>query len=300
MKRFEDMTEEEILDRVLEIFEASVRATHTFFTEEDIARYLLLVRKSYQCYNHAFYWNRESGCIVGFVSLIGRYIDMLYVHPDYFGKGYGRVLLDIALNEYRADTLCVFEQNTRALEMYKKRGFAVERRIEATKDGEPYPVLHMRMQNPALKVVDIDPSMDEYDELLQAGDCSLEKRWSYLQACEVFGLELDGLPVGVAVVNQDCRIMNFFVLEEYQKMYFDSWLMTFLFERYYKRFRWLQIAVSGDKVPYFKCFGFKRVKTEKDYYRHLYRHSRRIHRKRYDPWDLVYMKSKIEKLFYFN
>ena len=123
MKKFNEMTEEEMFERMLEIFEASVRATHDFYTEEDIERHLSMVRNSLSCPCHYFCIDKENGNIVGFVSLIGRYIDMLYVHPDYFSMGYGRELLDIALNEFRADTLCVLEQNTRALEMYKRRGF---------------------------------------------------------------------------------------------------------------------------------------------------------------------------------
>ncbi|MBC5620931.1 MULTISPECIES: GNAT family N-acetyltransferase [Butyricimonas] len=295
MKKFNEMTEEEMFERMLEIFEASVRATHDFYTEEDIERHLSMVRNSLSCPCHYFCIDKENGNIVGFVSLIGRYIDMLYVHPDYFSMGYGRELLDIALNEFRADTLCVLEQNTRALEMYKRRGFVVERRMEAGEEDEPCPVLYMRMENPALKMVEIDPSRDQYDEFLRCGNYSLEKRWYYLQDCEMFGLELDGVPIGVVVVNQECRIMNFAILEEYRKKCFDVWVITFLLERYCKRFHWLRIAVSGEQVPYFKCLGFRREKTVKDYYRHLYLRSRRIHRKRYDPWDLVFMRLKIGK-----
>ena len=100
MKKFNEMTEEEMFERMLEIFEASVRATHDFYTEEDIERHLSMVRNSLSCPCHYFCIDKENGNIVGFVSLIGRYIDMLYVHPDYFSMGYGRELLDIALNEF--------------------------------------------------------------------------------------------------------------------------------------------------------------------------------------------------------
>ena len=33
MKKFNEMTEEEMFERMLEIFEASVRATHDFYTD---------------------------------------------------------------------------------------------------------------------------------------------------------------------------------------------------------------------------------------------------------------------------
>lgn len=292
MKKFKEMTEEEVLDRVIEIHEVSVRATHDFFTEEDISYNSLLIRKRFPNLRFDYCLDSEDGYLVGFMTVIGRYILMLYVHPDYFGQGFEQQLLDKALNEYRADTVYVYEQDTRAQEMYKKRGFVVEKREE---EEGAYPMLCMRLENPALKMVKVVPDMKKYNELLEIRGKSSTKEWDALHDCEVLGFELDGLPFGVIAVSEEGQIVNYNVSEEGQKQSFDEWIMSFLIENYNERFRWLRIDVSGDLVPYFRSFGFKREKTEKDYFRYLYPRSRRIHRRLYDEWDLVHMRLRVGK-----
>ena len=52
----------------------------------------------------------------------------LYIHPDYFRKGYGQQLLDIALNDLRKDGfqkcyLWVLEKNKNARDFYEKNEF---------------------------------------------------------------------------------------------------------------------------------------------------------------------------------
>lgn len=56
-------------------------------------------------------------------------ITNFYIHPDVQGKGFGKMLLEYALNIFREKvsilTLEVRVSNTRAQEMYKKYGFEV-------------------------------------------------------------------------------------------------------------------------------------------------------------------------------
>jgi putative acetyltransferase len=76
---------------------------------------------------------------VGFASLKGAdHIDMLYVHPSVAGQGVGATLCD-ALEKLAAarGTKSLFvEASDNALEFFRKRGYAAQRRNSVTINGE--------------------------------------------------------------------------------------------------------------------------------------------------------------------
>lgn len=118
-----------------------------------------------------------------------------------------------------------------------------------------------------------------------------------MESCDVFGLIREDLLIGIVAVSQEGQIMNLALFPEVQNQYYGWYMIYYLMDYYRDKFRWLRIAVSGDKVPYFKRLMFKRERagTVKDFYRWKYPRSRRKHRKLYDPWDLVYMRVRIGK-----
>jgi len=50
-------------------------------------------------------------------------IEMLFIHPDVFGKGIGKLLFQFAIRELSAHTVDVNEQNKNAVGFYLKMGF---------------------------------------------------------------------------------------------------------------------------------------------------------------------------------
>jgi putative acetyltransferase len=131
-------------DALLEVWETSVRATHDFITEDDIQFFKPLVR------NEALP-SLELRCVrdgdnspVGFIGVANGKVEMLFIHPDYFGKGIGKRLLEYALNYMNATELDVNKQNPNALGFYKKMGFVVVGRSELDSTGKPFPILHMK------------------------------------------------------------------------------------------------------------------------------------------------------------
>lgn len=75
----------------------------------------------------------QEGVIAGSVSCCGPQIDDLFVDSAFRGQGLGRRLLlwgmhRIRQNGYRMIVLHVAEQNHRAMQLYQKAGFIIQRR----------------------------------------------------------------------------------------------------------------------------------------------------------------------------
>lgn len=132
-------------DELLQIWETSVRSTHHFLTEENIQFYKPLVRDQYFPAVELFIIRNESGKIAAFMGLSDELIEMLFVHPNEQGKGYGKQFINYAEKEKRINKVDVNEQNEKALQFYLKRGFDVIGRDTKDSSGNPFPILHMAM-----------------------------------------------------------------------------------------------------------------------------------------------------------
>jgi putative acetyltransferase len=132
--------------RVVEVWEASVRATHAFVTEEDIAVIRPLVRDGLADVPHLLCVRDRAGQVAGFIGVGGGKVEMLFVDPAWRGQGIGRRLLAYAVTTLGASELDVNEQNPRALGFYLRMGFEVVGRSPVDSIGKPYPLLHMRVR----------------------------------------------------------------------------------------------------------------------------------------------------------
>ncbi len=135
---------EEDYPRVVEVWEASVRATHHFVAESDIEIFRAMVRGVLPHITLAC-MRSEDGAVVGFTAVADGKVEMLFIHPDYRGQGVGRRLLSYAIDTLDATGLDVNEQNEQALGFYLHMRFEVVGRSELDGTGKPYPLLHMRL-----------------------------------------------------------------------------------------------------------------------------------------------------------
>lgn len=129
---------------ILELWEASVRATHHFLTEEDINLYKEVI-KNQALPNIDLYGIKSNTRLQGFLGISGSHIEMLFVHPDFFGQRIGTTLMDYALNHLHATKIDVNEQNPRAHQFYKKLGFKLTSRTATDPQGRPYPILKLSL-----------------------------------------------------------------------------------------------------------------------------------------------------------
>ncbi len=132
-------------DTLIDIWEKSVRATHDFLKEEDLLFYRPLILNEYfKAVRLVALWKDES--IAGFAGVADKNLEMLFIHPDFFGKGFGKTLLNYCLKELEVEKVDVNEQNEQALGFYLHMGFEVTERSALDSMGKPYPVLHMLLK----------------------------------------------------------------------------------------------------------------------------------------------------------
>jgi putative acetyltransferase len=131
-------------DRLLEVWEASVRATHHFLSESDIQFFKPLVLKELFALEHLVCVRDLEGSIIAFMGVSQERMEALFVHPSSHRNGLGRRLARHAVVELGATAVDVNEQNQQAVAFYHRLGFEVEGRSEVDSMGRPFPLLHMR------------------------------------------------------------------------------------------------------------------------------------------------------------
>jgi len=133
-------------EQMIVIWEKSVRATHHFLSETDILAYRELILNEYFDQVELFSLKLEDE-IKGFIGLNGQAIQMLFIHPEARGDGFGTLLIDFAKTTHGANTVDVNEQNIQAIGFYEKLGFTAFDRTEVDAAGKPFPILSMAINN---------------------------------------------------------------------------------------------------------------------------------------------------------
>ncbi|MDI4653160.1 MULTISPECIES: GNAT family N-acetyltransferase [Pseudoalteromonas] len=130
---------------LLAVWENSVRATHDFITEDDIAFFKpIIIEQAFpnvtlKCIKD------ENKTILGFVGVHECKIEMLFILNAARGKGIGKTLLNYAVEQLAANKVDVNEQNPLAVGFYQHMGFKIASRSPLDDMGKPFPILHMEL-----------------------------------------------------------------------------------------------------------------------------------------------------------
>lgn len=135
----------QLIDALTALWEASVRATHHFLTEEDIRKLVPFVKTGLRSIETLVVAD-ERHAPVAFMGIEADKIEMLFVSPGYFGKGIGRKLAEFAVSQYEVRYVDVNEQNPQAAGFYRHIGFEVFERTETDEQGNPFPILKMKLR----------------------------------------------------------------------------------------------------------------------------------------------------------
>jgi putative acetyltransferase len=135
-------------DRLLNLWERSVRATHHFLEDSDVVALRPLVAEELAS-DTVDWWVLESAeeALIGFLGYTHDTIEALFIDPDHLRQGGGKFLVlhaqGLSIGPLAVD---VNEQNENALEFYKALGFSVVGRSPMDADGRPFPILHMKRE----------------------------------------------------------------------------------------------------------------------------------------------------------
>lgn len=140
---------------LLSIWESSVRSTHHFLTEKDILFYKSLVLKEFLPATNLYVIRNHENRITAFMGLSDELIEMLFVHPDEQGKGYGKQLVEYAIHNHHIRKVDVNEQNKKAFYFYMNQGFKIIARDQTDNMGKPFPILHLELNPIRLRSANI-------------------------------------------------------------------------------------------------------------------------------------------------
>jgi putative acetyltransferase len=135
----------ELIDRLVQVWEASVNATHLFLSPAEIAEIKKYVPQALKGVEHLVVATAGENNPVAFMGVNPPMLEMLFVAPDQRGKGVGKHLIRYGIDRLGVTRLAVNEQNPQAKGFYEHMGFTVYKRTELDEQGQPYPLLYMRL-----------------------------------------------------------------------------------------------------------------------------------------------------------
>lgn len=137
---------QELVNTLLEVWENSVKATHLFLSDNEIEKIKEYVTQALKEVAHLIVIENENDIPIAFMGIEGTKLEMLFIKNSERRKGLGRQLLNYGIKNYNINELAVNEQNPNAKEFYEHLGFKVYKRTELDEQGNPYPILYMRLE----------------------------------------------------------------------------------------------------------------------------------------------------------
>lgn len=141
-----------LVAKLLEIWEKSVRATHTFLPEEEILKIkeyvpgaICNVETLLVLFDKNENFQKTDSVPLGFMGIEGKKIEMLFLSPDARGKGFGKMLVQNGIEIFSAEEVTVNEQNPKAKGFYEHLGFKTYKTSATDEQGNPYPIAWMKL-----------------------------------------------------------------------------------------------------------------------------------------------------------
>ncbi len=141
----------QLIDELLNVWERSVKETHLFLTSEQVAAIKEYVPQALESVEHLIAATKDTAQAdedmpVAFMGVTDNKLEMLFIAPEERGRGLGKRLLQLGIERYGISELTVNEQNPQAVGFYKHMGFEIYKRTELDEEGNPYPLLYMRLK----------------------------------------------------------------------------------------------------------------------------------------------------------
>ena len=135
----------DLISNLIAVWEASVRATHLFLSDSEILSIKEYVPQALKSVDKLIIAENDEEKPIAFMGIENETLEMLFITPSERGQGLGKLLLQYGISNYRVNRLTVNEQNPQATGFYEHMGFHVYKRTDYDEQGNPYPLLYMRL-----------------------------------------------------------------------------------------------------------------------------------------------------------
>lgn len=133
----------QLIEELLNVWEASVRATHLFLSDAEVKSIKEYVPQALEGVEHLIIVEAEKP--VAFMGTQNGRLEMLFITPEERGKGIGKRLMQYGFQNYGVTEVTVNEQNSQAVGFYEHMGFKTYKRTDLDEEGSPYPLLYMKL-----------------------------------------------------------------------------------------------------------------------------------------------------------
>lgn len=137
---------EELLNDLLEVWEDSVKATHTFLSTEEIEKIKEYVPEALKNIKHLIIGENSNSIPIAFMGIENQKLEMLFIKNSERKKGLGKKLLIYGIEKYNINELTVNEQNLNTKSFYEHMGFKTYKRTNLDEQENPYPILYMKLE----------------------------------------------------------------------------------------------------------------------------------------------------------
>ncbi|MEF2783023.1 MAG: GNAT family N-acetyltransferase [Clostridium sp.] len=135
-----------LIKQLTNVWESSVKATHLFLSDNEIENIKQYVPQAFESVAHLFIMENDNNIPIAFMGVEDGKLEMLFIKAEERGKGLGKQLLQYGIENYDVKELTVNEQNPLAKEFYEHMEFNVYHRSELDEQGNPYPILYMKLK----------------------------------------------------------------------------------------------------------------------------------------------------------
>ena len=135
----------DLISKLIAVWEASVRATHLFLSDSEILSIKEYVPQALKNVDKLIIAENDEEKPIAFMGIENETLEMLFITPSERGQGLGKQLLQYGISNYKVNRLTVNEQNPQAKGFYEHMGFHVYKRTDYDEQGNPYPLLYMRL-----------------------------------------------------------------------------------------------------------------------------------------------------------
>ena len=102
---------QQLINELLKVWESSVRATHTFLSNDEILEIKEYVPEALRSIAHLVIETNQNNDHIAFMGIGDDKLEMLVVAPEYRSSGIGRKMLTSGINIYGVTESAVNEDN---------------------------------------------------------------------------------------------------------------------------------------------------------------------------------------------